>query len=240
VTETLQGAEKARFVSAMFSRIARRYDLMNGLMTLGLHHAWRRVAARQTIASPEGPALDLATGTGDLAFAAARAGLRVVGCDFAPRMVAIAQGKLRQRAAAGACFHVARGEQLPYRDAAFDGAVSAFAMRNVKPVLPAVLGELRRVLRPGASLVVLEFSEPTLAPVRWGHALYTRVLVPRIGGLLTGDAAPFDYLNRSIDAWGPPQRFADELRAAGFADVGFRRLTLGTVALHWGRRPNSG
>lgn len=225
-------------VRRMFDSIAPRYDAFNRFASLGLDEGWRRAAIRQLALPPASQVLDFATGTGDLAFAAARSGLRVVGCDFAARMIDIAHAKASSRGASATWFHVARGEHLPYGEALFDGAVSAFAMRNVKPVLPQVLAELHRVLRPGGRLVILEFSEPTLAPVRWGHALYTRVLVPRIGRLLTGDSAPFDYLNRSIDAWGSPQRFAEEIEAAGFVGVGFRRLSLGTVALHWGRRPD--
>lgn len=227
-------------VRRMFDAIAPRYDAFNRLASLGMDEGWRRAAIRQLALPPRALVLDLATGTGDLAFAAGRAGLRTVGCDFAPRMIEIAQAKVGPRAAAGTWFHVARGEHLPYAAATFDGAVSAFAMRNVKPVLPEVLAELLRVLRPGGRLVILEFSEPTLAPVRWGHALYTRILVPRIGRLLTGDAAPFDYLNRSIDDWGPPQRFAAALQAAGFVEVGYRRLSLGTVALHSAQAPGRG
>jgi demethylmenaquinone methyltransferase/2-methoxy-6-polyprenyl-1,4-benzoquinol methylase len=185
--------------------------------------------------------LDIATGTGDLAFAAARGGCEVVGADFAGEMIALARAKARQRTEGGRTgFHVARAEQLPYPDASFDGAVSAFAMRNVRPMLDDVLREALRVLRPGARLVILEFSEPGFAPVRWGHALYTRILVPRIGQWLTGDASPFEYLNRSIDAWDSPDRFARRLADAGFAEVGYRRLSFGTVALHWGERPRPG
>lgn len=225
-------------VQRMFDAIAPRYDAFNRVASLGMDESWRRAAVRQLQLPAGGVILDMATGTGDLAFAAARAGLNVVGCDFAPRMIEIAHAKASARGVAYTWFHVGRGEHLPYAAERFDGAVSAFAMRNVRPVLDQVLGELYRVMRPGARVVILEFSEPALAPVRWGHALYTRALVPLIGRLLTGDSAPFDYLNRSIDEWGPPQRFAEHLQAAGFDGVGFRRLSLGTVALHWGQRPS--
>ena len=110
-------------------------------------------------------------------------------------------------------------------------------MRNVRTILEPTMAEIYRVLEPGGKVVILEFTEPSLAPLRWGHHLYTRVLIPRIGGWLTGSREPFDYLNRSIDEWFSPDQFADVLRTAGFEGVGYRLLSFGTVALHWGVRP---
>jgi demethylmenaquinone methyltransferase/2-methoxy-6-polyprenyl-1,4-benzoquinol methylase len=225
-------------VQRMFDGIAPRYDAFNRWASLGMDEGWRRAAISRLAPPPGGRILDVATGTGDVAFAAARGGSVAVGCDFAREMIVLARHKARDRdEGARTGFLVSRAEHLPHPDRSFDGVVSAFAMRNVRPMLDEVLREALRVLRPGARLVILEFSEPRLAPVRWGHALYTRVVVPRIGGMLTGDATPFDYLNRSIDAWEAPEAFAERIARAGFHDVGFRRLSLGTVALHWGTRP---
>lgn len=223
-------------VRRMFDDIAPRYDAFNRWASLGLDERWRRAAIRRLRVQPGERVLDIATGTGDLAFACERAEGRVTGCDFAEEMIRIAADKARRRVAA-ASFQVASAEALPYRDAAFAGAVSAFAMRNVRPILRPVLEECVRVLRPGARCVILEFTEPVFAPVRWGHHFYTRVVVPRIGGWLAGDREPFEYLNRSIDGWYRPDEFAEVMRAAGFANVDYRRLSLGTVALHWGERP---
>jgi demethylmenaquinone methyltransferase/2-methoxy-6-polyprenyl-1,4-benzoquinol methylase len=220
----------------MFDGIAPRYDTFNRWASLGLDEGWRRAAIARLGVATGAAILDVASGTGDLAFASERAGGRVVGCDFAEGMIRIAASKGAQRRSQAA-FHVASADALPYRDGVYAGAVSAFAMRNVRTILEPVLSEMLRVLEPGGRLVILEFTEPVVAPVRWGHHLYTRVLVPRIGGLLTGDRAPFDYLNRSIDAWLSPDDFADLMRSAGFVDVGYDRLSLGTVALHWGVRP---
>lgn len=231
-----EGGSFGTAVRRMFDALAPRYDAFNRWASLGLDEGWRRAAIRRLQPCPGARVLDVATGTGDLALAAERAGARAIGCDFAAEMVAVANAKARRRGRR-ALFQVAAAESLPYPDGAFDGVVSAFAMRNVRPVLDAVLGEALRVLRPGGRLVILEFTEPPLAPVRWGHAMYTRVLVPRIGRVLTGDSEPFDYLNRSIDEWDSPDVFARRIRHAGYADVGFRRLSLGTVALHWGDRP---
>jgi demethylmenaquinone methyltransferase/2-methoxy-6-polyprenyl-1,4-benzoquinol methylase len=129
---------------------------------------------------------------------------------------------------------------LPYADASFQGVTSAFAMRNVKPMLPEVLAEAFRVTAPGGRLAILEFSRPRLAPVRWGHGLYTRVLMPRVGRLLTGTSEPFEYLYRSIQEWYAPEQFTGLLRSAGFDDVAVRMMGFGTVALHTARKPGAG
>ena len=235
------GGSFTHAVQRMFNGIAPRYDAFNRWASLGMDEGWRRAAIRRLAVPSGGRVLDVATGTGDLAFAAARGGCEVVGSDFAGEMIALARDKARERPEGDRTgFHVARAEQLPYPEGSFDGVVSAFAMRNVRPMLDDVLQEAHRVLRPGGRLVILEFSEPGFAPVRWGHALYTRVLVPRIGRWLTGDAAPFEYLNRSIDAWDSPQQFADRIGRVGFTDVGYRLMSFGTVALHWGERPRAG
>ena len=110
-------------------------------------------------------------------------------------------------------------------------------MRNVKPMLSEVLAEAFRVTAPGGRVAILEFSRPRFAPVRWGHGLYTRLLMPRVGRLLTGTSEPFEYLYRSIQEWYEPEQFADLLRGAGFEDVAVRMMGLGTVALHTARKP---
>lgn len=232
-----EGGSFTGAVQLMFDRLAPRYDSFNRWASLGLDHGWRRAAIGTLGELAAGRVLDVATGTGDVALACADAGGSVVGCDFAPEMIALARQKATARAHGSAVFHVARAEQLPYPDDSFDAATSAFAMRNVRPFLDQVLTETLRVLRPGGRFVILEFSEPRLAPVRWGHHLYTRHLVPWIGARLTGSSEPFDYLQRSIDAWDGPVAFAERIGRCGYRSVGFRRLSLGTVALHWGDKP---
>jgi demethylmenaquinone methyltransferase/2-methoxy-6-polyprenyl-1,4-benzoquinol methylase len=161
VTETLHGVEKARFVSAMFSRIARRYDLMNGLMTLGMHHNWRRVAARQTIASPDGPALDLATGTGDLAIdlAEVHPHRTVVAADFSLGMLAVARDKLQGlEETRRVRLLAADALALPFATQTFACVTSAFLLRNLAD-LEQGLREMRRVTRPGGRVVALEITQ---------------------------------------------------------------------------------
>lgn len=238
-------------VRRMFDAIAPSYDAFNRWASLGLDRGWRREAIRTLGVSRGWRVLDVATGTGDLALAAAGRGARVVGCDFAREMVGLARQKGNKAEGVGlgdaaahadgprAAFHVARAEELPYASDSFDGVTSAFAMRNVVPVLDEVLDEMLRVLRPGGRVVVLEFSEPRSRFLRWGHGVYTRRLVPRIGAWLTGDPEPFRYLERSITAWDEPEQFEARLTDRGFVDTGFRQLGLGAVALHWGARPET-
>lgn len=222
-------------VRTMFDGIAPRYDTFNHWASMGLDYGWRRATVRALDLTVDDAVLDIATGTGDLAFATAKAARYTVGCDFAAQMIRCARGKTAPGDRTS--FHVARAEQLPYLNGSFQGVTSAFAMRNVKPMLVDVLAEAFRVLAPGGRVGILEFSRPRLAPVRWGHGLYTRLFMRRVGKLVTGTSEPFEYLYRSIQEWYAPEEFASLLRAAGFKDVAYRMMGLGAVALHTGRKP---
>jgi demethylmenaquinone methyltransferase/2-methoxy-6-polyprenyl-1,4-benzoquinol methylase len=236
VTETLQGAEKARFVSAMFSRIARRYDLMNGLMTLGLHHAWRRVAARQTIASPEGPALDLATGTGDLALDLAEVHpyRTIIGADFALGMLAVARDKLR-RAERTRRVHLVAADALalPFETRTFACVTSAFLLRNLAD-LEQGLGEMRRVSRPGGRVVALEITRVQTPGFSALFRLYFHRVVPWVGQMVGGDREAYTYLPQSVDRFVTPAELAALMEKVGLRAVTYRRLGLGTVTIHTG------
>ncbi len=223
-------------VRNMFDALAPRYDSFNHWASLGLDYGWRRATVRSLQLAADAAVLDVATGTGDLAFAVARRARRAIGCDFAAEMVSVARAKAGHTN--NVQFHVGRAEHLPYAGDRFDGVTSAFAMRNVKPMLDEVLGEAVRVLRPGGHVAILEFSRPRSALVRVPHGLYTRVVMPRVGRRLTGTAEPFEYLYRSIQEWDTPEQFAGRLRAAGFSEVSYRMMGLGTVALHIGRKPS--
>lgn len=223
-------------VQEMFGSLAHRYDRFNHWASLGLDYGWRRAAIRSLHLSADAKVLDVATGTGDLAFTASRRARKTAAFDFSFQMIEIAAQKANKGDVEGVYFQVARAEQVPFRDGSFHGATSAFAMRNVKPMLDEVLVEIHRVLQPGGRVAILEFSRPPAAPVRWVHGLYVRSIMPRIGRWLAGSSEPFEYLHRSIEEWLRPEEFAERLRAAGFAEVGYRRLAMGTVALHIGRK----
>jgi demethylmenaquinone methyltransferase/2-methoxy-6-polyprenyl-1,4-benzoquinol methylase len=236
VTETLHGVEKARFVSAMFSRIARRYDLMNGLMTLGMHHSWRRVAARQTIASPDGPALDLATGTGDLAIdlAEVHPHRTVVGADFSLGMLSVAREKIHGLDEARRVRLLAADAlALPFAARTFACVTSAFLLRNLAD-LEQGLREMRRVTRPGGRVVALEITQMRAPGFTTLFRLYFHHVVPWIGQLVGGDREAYSYLPQSVDRFVTPNELAALMGKVGLRGVTYRRLGLGTVTIHTG------
>jgi demethylmenaquinone methyltransferase / 2-methoxy-6-polyprenyl-1,4-benzoquinol methylase len=226
---------KGEAVRTMFTRIAARYDLMNSLMTGGRHHAWRRVAAAALAPAPPGLALDLATGTGDLALAvrAARPGSPVIGADFSEAMLDHAQTKLRARGERRVALLAADALALPFRDATFACVISAFLLRNLAD-LGAGLAEMRRVTRPGGLVAALEITRPGVAG--WGalFGIYFNRVVPLIGALVARDRAAYTYLPQSVERFVTPVALAHLMTRVGLRDVHYRRLGLGTIALHVG------
>jgi demethylmenaquinone methyltransferase/2-methoxy-6-polyprenyl-1,4-benzoquinol methylase len=222
-------------VNSMFARIARRYDVANRCLSGGIDVWWRRrlVAAVRRV-RPRA-VLDLATGSGDVAFALARRlgpETDILGLDFCQPMLDEAETK---KAAGGARYARVRfqpgdGMALPLADASFDAVTIAFGLRNMADRHQA-LGEMRRVLRPGGSLFVLEFSQP-YAWFRPWYLFYLRRVLPRLAGALTGDRAAYVYLNETIEEFPDRPTLAGEIAAAGFGRVRARALTLGIAALH--------
>ena len=230
------GPDKARFVSEMFSRIAGRYDLMNGLMTFGMHHAWRRVAARQTIAAPDGPALDLATGTADLALHLRHINPHrmIVGADFSLGMLRVAHAKLAHADPEGRVRLIAADAlALPFENRAFACVTSAFLLRNLAD-LEQGLGEMTRVTRAGGRVVALEITQPTLPGFIPLFRFYFHHLVPRIGRLVSGDAEAYSYLPQSVDRFLAPAELKGLMEKVGLRGVTWRRLGMGTVTVHTG------
>jgi len=227
---------QAEAVRAMFTRIARRYDLMNSLMTAGRHHAWRAVVARAAAAAPPGPALDLATGTADLALALRALGPTrlVVGADFAEGMLGEARLKLRARRATRVALLAADALTLPFRDRTFACVVSAFLLRNLDD-LERGLSEMRRVTMTGGRVITLDIVRPDV-PV-WGtlFGLYFHRLVPVIGALVARDRQAYTYLPQSVERFVTPNELARLMEKAGLRDVAYGRYGLGTIALHVGR-----
>jgi len=222
----------------MFAGIAPRYDLMNRLMTGGRDQAWRRAAARMAVAPAGSLALDLATGTGDLARALLDEGAvrGVVGVDFVEGMLRLGRDKLRAAGERRVRFLAGDALALPFRDASFGCVASAFLLRNLAD-LPGGLAEMARVTRPGGSVVALEITQPTLPGWRHAFRLYFHHVVPAVGALVARDRAAYTYLPRSVDRFVPPPELARLMEAAGLRDVRYRRVALGTVTIHAGVRP---
>jgi len=222
-------------VRAMFTRIARRYDLMNSLMTAGRHHAWRRVVARAALEAPPGPALDLATGTADLALAlrACDPTRLVVGADFAEAMLGEARRKLGARRATRVALLAADALALPFADKTFACVTSAFLLRNLAD-LPAGLAEMRRVTMAGGLVAALEITRPGVPGWDALFGLYFNRLVPLIGALVAGDRAAFAYLPQSVERFVSPAGLVRLMERAGLRAVHYRRLGLGTIAVHVG------
>ncbi len=219
----------------MFTRIAGRYDLMNALMTGGRHHAWRRVTAAAVAPAPAGPALDLATGTADLALAvrAAAPDRTVVGADFAEAMLRRARAKLAARGERRVPLLAADALALPFADATFACVTSAFLLRNLAD-LAAGLAEMRRVTRPGGLVAALEITRPGVPGWDALFGLYFNRLVPLIGAVVARDRAAYTYLPQSVERFVTPAELARLMTRAGLRDVRYRRLGLGTLALHVG------
>jgi demethylmenaquinone methyltransferase/2-methoxy-6-polyprenyl-1,4-benzoquinol methylase len=221
---------RASDVRAMFTRIAGHYDLMNTLMTAGRHHAWRRAVARAVAAAPAGPVLDLATGTGDLAQAIATQGpgRLLVGADFSEAMLRRARVKL---GGTRTSLLAADALALPFPARTFACVTSAFLLRNLES-LERGLVEMRRVTRPGGSVVTFDIVRPS-TPL-WGalFGLYFHHVVPAIGALVAGDRQAYTYLPDSVDRFPRPAALADLMRTAGLHNVQWRTFGLGTVALH--------
>jgi demethylmenaquinone methyltransferase/2-methoxy-6-polyprenyl-1,4-benzoquinol methylase len=217
------GQLPADAVRGMFDRIAPVYDAMNRLMTVGLDQRWRRLAAGAVV-RPGDRALDACCGTGDLALAAQRAGGHVVGLDFSERMLERARRK-------SDTVEWVHGDltELPFPDGSFDSATVGFGIRNV-PELETGLRELRRVLRPGGRLAVLEITRPR-GVLRPFFRLWFDAIVPVLGKVLPGGEA-YTYLPASVRRFPGPDDLAAAMRAAGFERVVYRRLGGGIIALH--------
>jgi demethylmenaquinone methyltransferase / 2-methoxy-6-polyprenyl-1,4-benzoquinol methylase len=217
-------------VQAMFDRIAGVYDVMNSVMTAGLHHRWRERAADLAQVGPGSRALDVATGTGDLALALARRGADVVGVDFSEGMLE------RARAKASGAVRFERGDALAleYPDASFDAATVGFGARNFGE-LQQGLAEMARVVRPGGRVVILEITTPTRPPLSTFFSLWFDRVVPVLGRL-AADPEAYEYLPRSVKRFPGPERLGALLADAGLDDVRWIVTAGGIIALHHGTR----
>lgn len=233
-TDSVSGRPTTERVGSIFSSIAHCYDAFNVMASLGIDRGWRRKLVRTARLTPDSRVLDLAAGTGDVAFALANIGrpAEVVATDLNAEMLAIAQQKALERPpAVPVSFSIADAQKLPFEDDSFDVVTVAFGVRNF-PNREANFREVLRVLRPGGRYVVLEFSRPPFAPLRGIYHAYLRYVIPMIGGALTGDRSGFVYLNVSIRQFPVQVELAAEMRQAGFATAGWENRCGGIVALH--------
>ncbi len=226
------GAPQERQVRAMFDRIAGFYDRMNSVMTAGLHHQWRRRAVDLAALEPGQRALDVATGTGDLAIELARRvgpSGEVMGIDFSERMLQLARGK---QGLLPIRFEAANALALPFADGGFDAATVGFGARNFSD-LEGGVREMVRVVRPGGRIVVLEITTPRRPPLSTFFALWFDRVVPALGRL-AGDADAYRYLPESVRRFPGPDALAALLSSCGLSDVRFVLTAGGIIALHVG------
>ena len=232
MTDVSKAAPK---IAGMFDAIARRYDFLNHLLSAGIDRRWRKHAVASLRLTGRERVLDVCTGTADLAIAsrtARPAASSVIGVDFARAMLGVGLDKLRRRGLADR-IQLARADamRLPIADRSVDAVTIAFGIRNVENPA-AACAEMHRVLRPGGRLAVLEFAVPSAWPFRSVYMAYFSFVLPRLGRLVSGHNAAYDYLPASVGAFAAPGEFAALLRGTGFADVAAQPLTFGTVVLY--------
>jgi demethylmenaquinone methyltransferase/2-methoxy-6-polyprenyl-1,4-benzoquinol methylase len=221
----------------MFGRVARRYDLLNHVLSANLDRGWRRAAARALDARPAERVLDLCGGTGDLTAQILRSGRArsVVCCDFSRPMLERAEVKLSRSVPGRYMLVEADGLRLPFPDAAFGAVTVAFGVRNLAD-LDAGLREMRRVIAPGGRLVVLEFSAPTAPVISWLYRTYRDKILPRVGDGVSGADGAYGYLARTIAAFPDAAALAERVRQAGFSRCEWVGLSGGIVAVHTGNK----
>ena len=234
---TVPREAKKPMVRAVFDSVASRYDVMNDLMSLGIHRAWKRAFVAALQPAPNRTLLDLAGGTGDVAFGWRGAGGGpAVLSDINAAMLGVGRERAASRGqAAGVAFLVADAEALPLPDRCVDVVSIAFGLRNVTDK-PAALREARRVLRPGGRFACLEFSRVQVAVLAPAYDAWSFAVLPRLGQLVAGDADSYRYLAESIRTFPDQEALEELMQQAGLSQVRHRNLTGGIAAIHTGRR----
>ena len=230
----LQGAERAQYVQNMFDRIAGRYNLMNRVMTGGQDVRWRKFVVQKARLQPGQRLLDLATGTGDIAFEALRQvpGIEAVGGDFSVGMMRVGQGlPMGDRVD----WNAADALNLPYKDESFDALTAGYLMRNVIDI-PRAFAEQWRVLKPGGRLVLLDTAPPPDNLLKPFIVAYLKYGIPTLGRIISGNSDAYQYLPESTQKFKTPYELAALMRKAGFRNVSFKTFMFGTSVVHWGEK----
>ncbi len=225
--------EKTRRVTSVFERVARRYDLMNDLMSGGLHRGWKDEFVRMVKPRAGEAILDMAGGTGDIAFRLAKSGASVTVADINPAMLDVGRKRAEKRGIAGLAWSEQNAEALSFAAASFDAYTIAFGIRNVTDI-PAALREAHRVLKFGGRFFCLEFSTMEWPGVARVYDEYSHRVVPRIGKVVARDEEAYRYLVESIRRFPPMAEFKAMIAAAGFKQVSVRPILGGLVAIHSG------
>jgi len=231
--EEVAPAEKTRRVTSVFERVAKRYDIMNDLMSGGLHRGWKNEFVRMVRPRAGEQVLDMAGGTGDIAFRLAKAGAEVTVADINPAMLDVGRGRADKRGIAGLTWQEENAESLTFGTELFDAYTIAFGIRNVTDI-PAALREAHRVLKYGGRFFCLEFSTMEWPGVAAIYDAYSHRVVPQIGKFVARDEEAYRYLVESIRRFPPMAEFATMIETAGFARVATRPILGGLVAIHSG------
>ncbi|HEY0066307.1 MAG TPA: bifunctional demethylmenaquinone methyltransferase/2-methoxy-6-polyprenyl-1,4-benzoquinol methylase UbiE [Flavisolibacter sp.] len=235
-----EGGKKQQ-VGEMFDKIAPRYDFMNRFLSAGIDRSWRRKAIRMFRADSPGHILDVATGTADMAILASRllSPAQVTGIDISEKMLEIGRRKVEnEKLGTKIALYRGDGETINFPDNTFDAVMVAFGVRNFEN-LEKGLREILRVMKPGAQLVVLEFSKPKLPGVRNLYSLYMGVIAPQMARLFRQNKKAYQYLNDSARAFPDRQHFVEILNKTGFSGTSFKPLSLGICCIYSGRKPIS-
>ncbi len=229
--------QKQGLVRGVFDAVASRYDIMNDLMSAGLHRLWKNDMVTMLAPRPGMHILDVAGGTGDIAFRIReRADCHVTVCDINYEMLSEGRNRaIDKNLLTGLDWLCGNAESVPAPDESFDAYTIAFGIRNVTHIDKA-LAEAYRVLKPGGRFLCLEFSHLKHAILQKGYDAYSFAAIPKIGQWVTGDGQPYQYLIESIRQFPKQEKFAQMIREAGFANVQYKNLTQGVVAIHSGRK----